>query len=75
MGGGNGGNQANNQDSFFEDDGDKDIDAVAMLGVLASIKEGAGSAWEAYNDQLAEKPILVKVRESKHDTNTHAFPE
>lgn len=70
MGGGNGGNQANNQDSFFEDDGEN-IDAVAMLGVLASIKEGAGSAWEAYNDQLAEKPIFVKVRENMPSNYKH----
>lgn len=62
IGGGN--NNNNGQGSFddMEEDGDSN-DVLAMLGVLATIKDGAGGAWDAYNTALAEKPILVKVRE------------
>lgn len=61
MGAGGGNGQSNNGGFFSEDDGDS-VDAIAMLGVLASIKDGAGGVWDAYNGALAEKPILVKVR-------------
>lgn len=63
MGGGN--NDDNGQGAFDDSEEDSNNDDVlAMLGVLASIKDGAGGAWDAYNGALAEKPILVKVRRS-----------
>lgn len=58
MGGGN--NNGNGQGAF-DDSEEENSDVLAMLGVLATIKDGAGGAWDAYNNQLAEKPILVKV--------------
>lgn len=61
MGGGNN-NGDNGQGSFDDSEEDSNNDALAMLGVLATIKGGAGGAWDAYNGALAEKPILVKVR-------------
>ena len=60
MGGGHGGDNNNNQGSFFEDD-EQNVDPLAMLGVLASLKEGVGGAWDAYNNQLSATPVLVKV--------------
>lgn len=60
MGGGN--NNSNNGKGSFDDEEDGASDALAMLGVLATVKDGAGGAWGAYNDALADKPILVKVR-------------
>lgn len=62
MGGGN--NNGNGQGSFDDGEEDGDMDALAMMGVLAAIKETAGGAWDAYNGALADKPILVKVRRS-----------
>lgn len=59
MGGGN--NNDNNGQGAFDDEEDSSNDALAMLGVLATIKDGAGGAWDAYNGALADKPILVKV--------------
>lgn len=76
IGGGNN-NSNNGQGSFddMEEDGDSS-DVLAMLGVLASIKDGAGGAWDAYNNALAEKPILVKVsnRRSFISCLTHHKP-
>ena len=60
MGGGND-NSNNGQGSFDDDEDDGANDALAMLGVLATIKDGAGGAWGAYNEALGDKPILVKV--------------
>ncbi|CAN0061503.1 unnamed protein product [Ascophyllum nodosum] len=60
MGGGHGGDNNNNQGSFFEDD-EQNVDPLAMLGVLASLKEGVGGAWDAYNNQLSATPVLVKA--------------
>lgn len=62
MGGGNGGGQSNGYGAFSEDDGERGVDALAMLGVLASIKDGAGGVWSSYNNALSQKPILVKVK-------------
>lgn len=59
MGGGN--NNGNGQGSFDDSEEDSN-DVLAMLGVLATIKDGAGGAWDAYNNALADKPVLVKVR-------------
>lgn len=72
IGGGNNNNNNNGQGSFdddMEEDGDIS-DALAMLGVLASIKGGAGGAWDAYNGALADKPILVKVRRKRACTRS-----
>ncbi|CAM9659511.1 unnamed protein product [Pylaiella littoralis] len=63
-GGNNNNNNNNNGQGSFDDDMEEDgdiSDALAMLGVLASIKGGAGGAWDAYNGALADKPILVKA--------------
>ncbi len=60
MGGGNN-NGNNGQGSFDDAEEDGASDALAMLGVLATVKDGAGGAWGAYNEALAEKPIFVKV--------------
>lgn len=75
MGGGNG--NINNGHGSFDDNEEESsggMDALAMMGVLATVKDGAGGAWDAYNSALADKPILVKVRRSlvvavveKHD--------
>lgn len=59
MGGGGGGNTGEGS-SFFSEDGEE-CDPMAMLGVLASIKGGASGLWDAYNEQLAQTPIVVKV--------------
>lgn len=58
-GGNNKGNSKNEQESF---EGGDSLGGVAMMGVLASLKDGAGGAWDAYNGALEENPILVKVR-------------
>lgn len=59
MGGGN--NNGNGQGSFDDNEEDNNNDLLAMLGVLATIKDGAGGAWASYNEVLGEKPVLVKV--------------
>eukprot|EP00752_Nemacystus_decipiens_P009532 g8520.t1 len=59
MGGGN--NNGNGQGAFDDNEEDGNNDVLAMLGVLATIKDGAGGAWDAYNELLAEKPVLVKA--------------
>lgn len=59
---GGGGNNSNGQGGFFESaDEGNNMDKLAMLGVMASVKGGATGLWDSYNGQLAEKPILVKV--------------
>ena len=60
VGGGNG--NGNGQGAFDDSEEDSNNDVLALLGVLATIKDGAGGAWDAYNGALAEKPVLVKVR-------------
>lgn len=57
--GGNGDGANSGQSAFSADDGE--TDAVAMLGVLASVKGGASSVWDSYNQALAANPIAVKV--------------
>lgn len=66
MGGGNNGGNANNngQGAFSADGGDGEsnsLDALALLGVLATVQDGLGGVWDSYNDALSENPILVKV--------------
>eukprot|EP00904_Undaria_pinnatifida_P007047 jgi/Undpi1/3472/HiC_scaffold_16.g06844.m1 len=59
---GGGGNNSNGQGGFFESaDEGNNMDKLAMLGVMASVKGGATGLWDSYNGQLAEKPILVKA--------------
>ena len=62
MGGGN--NNNGNGQGAFDAEEENNNDVLAMLGVLATIKDGAGGAWDAYNGALAEKPVLVKVSRS-----------
>ncbi|CBN79193.1 conserved unknown protein [Ectocarpus siliculosus] len=62
MGGGNGNINNGGQGSFDDNEEEgRGMDALAMLGVLATVKDGAGGAWDAYNSALADKPILVKA--------------
>lgn len=61
MGGGNGNGNKNNDQEAFDAEGDGLDGGMAMMGVLATLKSGAGGAWDAYNAQLEETPILVKV--------------
>lgn len=62
MMGGGGNSNSNGRGGAFDsaDEGDN-MDKLAMLGVLASVKGGASGLWDSYNGCLAEKPILVKA--------------
>ena len=62
MGGGGNSNPNGRGGAFDSADEGSNVDKLAMLGVLASVKGGASGLWDSYNGCLAEKPILVKVR-------------
>lgn len=63
MMGGGGNSYSNGRGGAFDSaDEGENMDKLAMLGALASVKGGAVGLWDSYNACLAEKPILVKVR-------------